>query len=184
MKIKKKLTKKKYLLIGTIIVVAALIAGAIYFTTQSNQNTEKKSDTSKNRARVNTVNLKPPTKEQKKSGEQKKQESIEASQAPATTPQAADFAVTITAANQNGALFQVRSLITNLSNEGTCQLQMKKGESIIEKTVSTQALASSSTCKGFDIPLSELSDGTWNLKITVNLNGQSVQATKSVEIRS
>ncbi|MNY56713.1 hypothetical protein D3C86_1928200 [compost metagenome] len=47
-------------------------------------------------------------------------------------------------------------------------------------TVAVQALPSSSTCKGFDVPLDNLSSGAWTIKI--NFNNDELTASTSKEI--
>lgn len=73
--------------------------------------------------------------------------------------------LSITAANQNESVYQIRTLIGNITSEGGCTLTLTKGSQVVTKTSGVQSLPSGSTCQGFNIPLSELSPGTWQLSI-------------------
>lgn len=124
------------------------------------------------------IDLHPPTAEQKKAGSQVKQESLDTtnnkvnnqSDTPhAPTPQAdgkkSTVEVSITANDQNGNIYQIRSQIDTPTNDGTCTLTLTKESSNVTKTAGVQALAKVSTCKGFDIPTSELSPGVWQMAL-------------------
>lgn len=88
----------------------------------------------------------------------------------------------ITAANQNGSMLQIRTLIESVSANGTCSLKISKGAKTVTKTSATQALSSASTCMGFDIPTSELSKGEWTLVITITVGDKKATLNKMVTI--
>lgn len=92
--------------------------------------------------------------------------------------------VAITSAQQNGSKVSIRTLIESVTT-GTCNLSMKNASSseTISKQASIQALSNSSTCEGFDIPTSELSDGTWKFTVTVKTSSASGSASGSVEVK-
>ncbi len=90
----------------------------------------------------------------------------------------------VTAAAQNGSTLQVRSIIYLVTNTGTCKLTMtKSGSSTVTKSAGVQSLPSSSTCAGFDIPVSELSNGQWNVVVNFENDNYTSSATKTVEIK-
>lgn len=140
----------------------------------------------------------PPTSDQTKNGQQIKNQSIQNNQAkpgssgsdqpPDPTTQSSGKSVvemSITAANQTDTALQIRSLISTVDASGICTLTLKAdiGSSVITRTAGTQALSSTSTCKGFDIPTTELSPGNWQITIsyeTANLMGS---VTKSIIIK-
>jgi hypothetical protein len=146
-----------------------------------------------------STNLSPATNDQKKAGDTTKQNSsgtqnskqntTGSDQPPTPTPQANSnkriVEVSITAANQNGSLLQVRSLISAVVNTGTCTLTLTGPQANpIVKNSDTQALSTTSTCKGFDIPLSELSPGTWQVVIAYNSDSLTGSASKTVTIKA
>lgn len=97
-----------------------------------------------------------------------------------TTP--ATLAASITAANQNGNTLQIRTLIETVSSDGTCKLTLTKGSDVHTYTAGVQAQSSASTCKGFDIPTSGLSAGTWQIAIDITVQGKKAHLTKNVTI--
>jgi hypothetical protein len=59
---------------------------------------------------------------------------------------------------------------------------MTKDGSNYSTSVDIQALASSSTCKGFDVPLSQLSSGTWNISIDISVGSKTGHITDQVKV--
>ncbi len=68
----------------------------------------------------------------------------------------------------NGSL-SIRTTIDQKLSTGTCTLTLtnKTTGKTVTKTADVFANPSSSTCKGFDVPTSSLSSGTWNISISV-----------------
>jgi hypothetical protein len=128
-----------------------------------------------------SINYSPPTDDQKKAGDAIKEPSVTNSTKPGSTnsdkastpePQSngkSSISLTITAANKN----QLRSLIGTVTNNGTCTLTMSKGSESKTYTAGVQALASESTCRGFDFPAGDLSTGNW--LATLHFENDSLQ---------
>lgn len=193
---KKRIPKK---LIITASAVLLLVAGALTYVYAFNGSLfgwkASQSATS-----GNGVNYGPATSEQQKSGSQIKSgsannqpDSSKSPTSPSDTPPTPtpipgstkkNVQVTITAANQNGSLLQVRAIISNVTNTGTCTLTLSKsGQTTITKTAAIQPLPSSSTCKGFDIATSELTPGTWQLALHFENSTLVGDASKSVSVQ-
>lgn len=99
--------------------------------------------------------------------------------------QSSDKGVQITSAYVNGDIFQVRTLIPSVTAEGTCTIRMTSSDqTTYTATAGVQPLSSSSTCKGFDIPLSSLGSGTWTVTVTYSTATSSSTATKEVVINA
>jgi len=136
------------------------------------------------------INLSPATSDQKNAGDAQKKTTADQSTkvTPDSTPpdnaeSGSEVLVTITALNQNNTVVQIRSLIEAVSDNGICTLTMTKGSTTLTRTSGTQAQPSSSTCKGFDIPTNELSIGSWNVTMSVNINGNTGSATGKITIQ-
>lgn len=156
---------KKILLIVSIVIIIATVCTGMYIFLTRNKKDEPIVKP------VNTVNYNPPSKDEVKTGQNIKQneteptspkgQDSEAPNQPATT-----VPVTITAANQNGAILQVRALVEKVSSQGTCTVKLVRGSTIgYTATASVQPLANSSACMGFDISLTNISKGAWTLQI-------------------
>lgn len=89
---------------------------------------------------------------------------------------------TISASNQTETNLQIRVNINSVTSAGECTLVLSNGVSRIERTAGIQPVASSSTCKGFDISLSELPAGAWNLTIDVITTDKKAHLTKNIII--
>jgi hypothetical protein len=184
-KIKKQSKMKKITIIC--LAVALLLGGiatAYWYNYQQTQKKEAlKTPDQRKSKKVNVINKDKPTSEQIAAGEEAKQQAIEAAEASNSDASAQNpLSVTISAANQNSPMLQVRAFANTITNAGTCDLTLTKGGVTVTKSAGTQASASISSCKGFDIPLSELSPGTWQLTVTVKDGTQSGTAQRTVEI--
>lgn len=91
--------------------------------------------------------------------------------------------IQITAAYVNNDVLQVRTLIPKVTAEGNCTIQVaSSGQVVYSSSAGVQALSSSSTCKGFDVPLSSLGPGTWTITVTYTAAASTSTATKEVII--
>jgi len=66
----------------------------------------------------------------------------------------------------------LRVTIDQKLDSGSCILTLtrKSDGKSVQKTVKILSNPSSSTCKGFDVPTSELGKGTWNIEIAIKSN--------------
>ena len=143
---------------------------------------------------------KPATKDEKVAGIDAKKQSLDTLEnaksktssgsdpLPAPTPSEnggkSTIGMEITAANQNGDTLNIRTLIQTISSTGTCSLEMT-GPNGNKYTATTEvyALPSSTTCKGFDIPTTELTTGDWTISVTFENEKVKGTATKQVTIQ-
>lgn len=183
MKITQKKNKKLYIIIVGIIV---LLAGLSYYVFALNGNLFgwqfHKDDAS-------SVNMDPPTTEQVKAGQDAKKETVEENQGkpgtgddtPTPSPSGA-LTVGFSAINQNDGKLQIRTMIEEILSSGQCNLTLTDGSKNVTKSAAVYPTASISTCQGFDIPVSELSNGTWNITVNVTSGDRSGQATTSFQV--
>lgn len=176
MKIKHTLNNTKVIIIAAVLLAIAAGGVTAYAYMQSVNNTDDSSTKKEeDERRVNDIDYNPPTSEQIEAGNDKKTETIENE---TTSPQpVSTLTVSLTASQQNGSVVQIRTLLDSVVSGGTCQLELTKGSTTIKRTASIQALSSSSTCQGFDIPTSELSAGTWNITVSA-ISGSATGNTK------
>lgn len=169
MKIKSKSKKLIFRILPIIIIIALVIGG--YFLWQYRHNQPVQTDS----PIVNqTIDLNPPTTDQKAAGEAQKA-------ANNTPSESTTVHTTITSANANDDLVQIRAIINGaISSTGSCDLTLTNNNMVIAKTSATYALPASSTCQGFDINRSELSVGTWAISLTVTIDTETATATSEV----
>lgn len=185
---KRRFPKKAIIAIGSVLLLILIALAYVYafngslFGWKSAQNSPS------------TVNYGPATTDQKQNGTTIKSNSASSSSTSGSDQPAAptpipgstqkSVAVTITSANQNGSTLQIRALIAAVEDSGTCTLTLSQsGQQTVTKTAATQALASSSTCQGFDIPTSDLTTGVWHATITYNSSALTGAATKDITIQ-
>ena len=145
----------------------------------------------------NSINLDKPSKDESKAGTDAKQQSVDANanesqtgSDPAPAPQPIENSnkksvhAEITAANQDESSLHVRTLIQTVASSGTCTLVMTGPQNkSYTATAAIQPLPSSSTCKGFDIPLAKLSPGAWTIEVSFNNDELTASANKEVTIK-
>lgn len=102
---------------------------------------------------------------------------------PAPREQPKVIQVTITSANQTSNSLQVRSLIDSMESQGVCTLTVERtGRQPVIQTSNVQVLHSSSTCQGFDVPLYQLTSGTWSITLDFKSTTTSGRATTTITI--
>lgn len=182
---KKRLPKKIIVVSAVALLLAAGILTYIYtfngnlFGWKASQNTIRK---------TNSVDYGPATPEQKAAGRKAKSGSSETPPAPTPIPGSdkKNVQVTITNPNpiQNGSVVQIRTQIGAVEDTGVCTLTLTSpGRATVKKTASTQPLASTSTCQGFDIPVSELSAGTWHALVEYSSSTLTGSAATDIVIK-
>ncbi len=119
---------------------------------------------------VNIVNYESPSKEQSTIGTSTKERVAEQAKRDETIAgqdSSDSIPVSITSV-QPGETIYVRALIQAVTSTATCKLDMYGPDGkTYTATAPTQALAGSSTCQGFNVPMSSLVAGLWKITITV-----------------
>lgn len=168
MLVKPKKTKKRIILIILAFLILLSIGGYVYYY-QSQRNKESTNQTIKD-----PINS---TVERTIQNDNKTTIQNE------PTDTASKTQLTITYVNQNENTLHIRTLINSLWANGQCTLSLTKDSVEVKETVNIEALPSSSTCQGFDIPISKLSIGTWHTKIVANQNSDTATAEQDVDIK-
>lgn len=89
----------------------------------------------------------------------------------------------ITYIQQDSASLRIGTVIEAVASSGTCTLNLTKDNKTVTRTSEIQAMASTSTCKGFEIPLPELSIGTWSIKIDITLSSKQAHLSDTYTIK-
>lgn len=174
-------TQKKHLkqiLAITTIVTIVMIIGVIYgmsITKTGLFSRQQIKSNNQNAPATNANSINVPTTENNKTPLSNQKQDNQ--------PTPTQLNATITAANQNVDTLQIRTLIESFTDSGTCKLTLSNGTQTIVRTVSVQATVNASTCKGFDIPLGELSAGEWTITIAISLSTQNTTLTKTITIK-
>jgi len=81
-------------------------------------------------------------------------------------------------------MLSIRTTIDQKLDTGTCVLKLTRNSPTKSFTKSANVIAnpSSSTCKGFDIPTSELGAGSWKIVISVTSGEKKGEITGNVSI--
>lgn len=81
-----------------------------------------------------------------------------------------------------GSNLSLRTTINQTLSSGTCKLTLSNGSKVVTKSSAIMQNPSSSTCEGFDIPISELGSGTWSLEVVVTSGDRTGTLKDSVTI--
>ena len=116
----------------------------------------------------NTINYSEPTKDQIATGALAKEQAAKNATTQPTTPSNnSSIPVSFTSV-QPGETVYIRTLIGTVTSGATCSLTMSgpNGKSYTA-SVGIQALSNSSTCQGFNMPMSNLAPGKWTITVKV-----------------
>jgi hypothetical protein len=130
---------------------------------------------------VNTVDYSPATTtDQDEANNKLKQDLIDKSNKPQTSTTKIDVSLSAATQDVAGGPLVVRSMVSTSS--GTCNLTLTMGT--VNKSYSAEIINSGTyySCKGFDIPVADLSTGKWQLKLGAT-NGQAYgEVSQEVDI--
>jgi hypothetical protein len=178
-------TRKKWVIaICLIIVCLSIISLGVYATYRGNQNnsptTAAESSQSRDSDNTNT-NYSAPTDNELETGNSIKEDAVNP-KSESNDDTVTNNQIQVTAYN-TGNTIQIRSTISSNIPEGTCTLSLKKGSSNISiEAVGIQALSGYSTCKGWDVPISKLSSGTWSVKVSATYQSKLMSGEAQVVI--
>lgn len=179
--------RRSKILLSLLLATAVIVAGALYYMHhfQVGIFRPSTSTTGGTPNKVNSINYSKPTTDEQQAGNDIKSSvtpkvSDTTNQNP-STPSA--ISMDITSATQSGSTYYVRAVINTLSTVGSCSLQMTgpNGASYSAQA-DVQAMASSTTCKGFNIPMSSLTKGDWVINVSFKDGAETASATKKVSI--
>jgi flagellar basal body-associated protein FliL len=178
MNIVRKKSRKPVIFIIATVIFLAIAAAAVHFA-MSHDSLPKNAD-----RQAASINYDPPTDDQVQAGINQKQSTVDNSAKNDSPPPAptTSLNITMTSNGQSDGTYRIRYLIDQSISTGTCSLTMIKDGRTVVKTASVQALASSATCAGFDIPVAELGSGTWQATLTVSSGAASGTASNEVAV--
>lgn len=176
MQIKQKKSSKKIIIL-TILLAVIIFAGIcfVYIYTKNNKDSNGVPNNSEQDLKKTASELDKNPNQQNAANDQK-QNTVNDNIDKPTNSVSENISVTLSASNKNGDVYQIRYLIQQAINEGTCTLVLTKDSDTVTKTASVQFLSSYSTCQGFNIPTSELGSGKWQAILTVK-SGNSTGST-------
>lgn len=179
MKITRHKSINKRAVISILAVSAILLLIAIYLLNKT-LTTSDTTNTKKNPDYESTIDLNPPTKDQIDQGVIIKNDTSN----PSSNNNEIRPSVIITKP-VNGEFVDndlyIRTLIGSASTNDSCELMVSNNAKTITKTSIIQALSSSSTCQGFDIKKTDLSTGSWTVKIKIIRDNKEI-SSNSVEV--
>jgi len=198
-----KINKKNHhiqrkLIIASTIILVVIIGASLYAITKFSDK-QRYDDTKKE---INSVDYNAPTDEQKQNGatikddsngtETGKESTSGSDQPPSPTPQQGGKSIVevLKTSPQNNTTYAKSDFIYfrfSISTEvstGLCTLTLSKvGASSVTKTAPPfQSGPTTSTCKGFDIPASELSTGVWKIDLVFENDSLYGSTTGNISI--
>lgn len=175
----KKVQKMNVIILSSILVV--LLAGAAFAYTswlRPSANSQQ-TDTQTNPDGSSHIDLGPPVE-----GEESDSPSKSPPQYEGVNPNAApSLTGFISYSSVVDGTLMIRVTIDQAVNTGTCTLTLTKaGVESVTKSSTMVANPSSSTCSGFDIPTSQLSNGAWAIKVTLTSESKTGTITGETTI--
>lgn len=180
--------RRAWFYIVIVLLIAVLTFGAWFFFLRPNNSNNNSAETDSSSGSV------PSGTDPKGSNDSKTpEEEEEERQARAKTPTQYDgddpnkldeITGFVSYAAVNGDHLSIRLTINQyLEETGTCELTMTNSGHTVTGEAETWTDASTSTCQGFDIPLSEFSvSGTWQISIKITAGGKTGTITGEVSL--
>ena len=183
---RKKVTPRNILIIGLILLAVAvcgilatnLISSIIAppneefsETTSTEEKSDKKPDNDKKSEETKST-------EKNETEEKKATQNYEG----ANPNEKEDLTGIITTSRVSDDKLVIRVSIDQYLTSGTCKLTLKKPDKTYEESTNITSDASTSTCEGFDIPVSKLESGIWNILIDLSSNDKNGKIEGEVEI--
>lgn len=176
MKNKSPFTKYIVLIIAAILVLG-IAFGVVAYLRKDSRKPIKNQDNASNDSQTrlpNTVDYSPSNPSENDSINQEKNNG-----GPTPAPTNANMTATITNTRIVNSKAQVSVLIAG-TNSGTCHLTLTKAnEQTVDKTVAITVKNGITTCENFDIPVSELTNGSW--KAVITLTNQAGETSAAAE---
>ncbi len=139
--------------------------------------------------RENVVNYEEPTKEQVSTGQTAKKEFLDKTDSSSdqqdVPPESSDnnISMQVSSMSQRDGVLKIRTIIQDAIS-GACKLTLKQGSAKLEFSADTQNMGSYSVCKGFDVPVTDLNKGEWQVQVDyINSEGSTGSAIKQVTIQ-
>ena len=183
----KRRRKNKNTLTVIFFLLLLVAAGVICYLVWDNYFRDKGSDEPKP-ATVEQVIDNPVIKDGKGGAEDEKTPEPEKKEVPAqydgdNPNNAGGITGVITYAGVNGSYLMIRVNIDQYLNGGTCKLSLKQnGSEVYTASAPVIDAASTSTCEGFNVPVSGLSNGTVSISIAVSSGDKSGTITGSASL--
>lgn len=173
--------KKMYFSIAGAMLV--LLVGTFLFVRSRNHTSTVPSPATKTLADGSTVNLAPPTEEDKKAVDQHKEDLSNSSTPPASNTQ--NVTPIISSSGQFGDAIEVRGFVPGIFEDGgTCKANFTLNAASISKQSAAVKDATVTRCTNFSIPRSEFSAGTWTLTLEyASAAHQGSSETTKVEVK-
>jgi hypothetical protein len=132
-----------------------------------------------NSQKSNSISLAPPTQSEIDDGQRIKKDSLEeAKRNESTSSSNKTVSMYISAQNVSSSKVDLRVIIEG-THSGTCSLVAKQNDITISRQADVQALATTSTCKGFTLSSSDLSKGSWSYTISGKFDDSTTTAEAS-----
>lgn len=175
MKIKQKNKKylKRPLVIVAIILLVAILAVFAFLFTRPSEDEENNSQKADEPSSVNAESATPEAAEEEASSEQAlNDKEAHINQNDSTSSDNTSESITVSARVESSSVV-ITTKLMNIGS-GTCQLSITNDQRTYTNTAEVIYQPSYSTCAGFEVPVRELGDGEWQIKITAaSINGSA-----------
>lgn len=130
----------------------------------------------------NTINYSPGTESEKAETEAKKADgSIDNPSQVVNQAQPIDVVLSAAGQDYNGGPLIIKAVLSNLTG-GTCDLTLSNAQNSKFYSTNVEWTGTYYTCKGFEIPATDLSEGDWQVKLLVTDGDQTAETSKIINV--
>ena len=178
---KKKMSKKVIIITLVVVTLAVASAGAYFlFSPNDEKDTIKDSQSKETNSSTSTTEDQDTTSTN--ATEHEAEKDITPSYEGENTNTSQTLTGVINYAGVANDILMIRTTINQALSSGTCRLALSNGSATVTRDSNIALNPSSSTCEGFDVPISELGSGNWTITITVTSDNRSGELKGNVTI--
>ena len=189
-----KKTTKKPIIITVLVLLALVVAGLIWYyaladrdsgdssTDNSTNSQENSNDSDKKKTVTKQSSEEKPEAAKDQSVKHEKEKELPQLYEGDNVNSSPSLTGAITSKSVQGGNLAIRNTIDQLVGGGTCELTLTSGSKTVTKSAEIIQNPSSSSCAGFDVPVSELGSGQWDIKIKITSEGKETILSDKVNI--
>lgn len=130
---------------------------------------------------LNTVDLSPATDSETQEGERIKSEAAERQSSQTSNNTKIDVSLSAAGQDTKGGPVVVRAIISG-TNVGICKLTISNSSLSKEYSADITNMGTYYGCKGFDLPITEIPVGKYNVTLTVSSDNLSSSVSQTIEV--
>jgi hypothetical protein len=173
---------KFFLLVASLLLIGGFVIFLLEKTSITNlYNKPAVANTDAAPKPVNSIDYNPTSPADQDEANILKEDLLARSNSPKTAPTKINISLSAASQDVAGGPLIIRAILNVTSGE--CKLVLNKNSTIKEYSASIENNGTYNSCKGFDIPVKELDNGKWQIKLTATSGQAYGEVSTEVDIK-